>query len=177
MKDLNHSFGRNRTLERLAGIQDRADIWARTIRNTFQEQGLDVLFLEGSILAVEAWCESERLWRECIRGTMAVREEDHRFIERLLSDHGFRFGPPPRDMNLLLATQRNRGRSTHALVDQAHPFAHDPRSMEGRQERGKFLREAVEPIQSYWHRQLNRDRENEPRLISECLGLRTTMNA
>lgn len=169
----NHKYGKNRTLRRMAELQARADGWANRLRSSFIDQGVDVLFLEGSVLAVEAWCDQERLWRECIRGTMAVPNKELRFVERLLADHGYRFGPPPRDMDLLLATQRGGGRASHALVDQGHPFKHDPRSVKGQTERGHFLREAMEPIDSYWHRH-NQLHESEPRLVAECLGLRTT---
>ena len=103
----NHPYGKNRTLKRMAELQRRADGWANQLRSTFMDQGVDVLFLEGSVLAVEAWCDQERLWRECIRGTMAVPEQELRFVERLLANQGYRFGPPPRDMDLLLATQRH----------------------------------------------------------------------
>lgn len=170
----NHMFGKNRTLIRMAELQARADRWANLLRSSFMDQGVDVLFLEGSVLAVEAWCDHERLWRECIRGTMAVPENELRFVERLLADQGYRFGPPPRDMDLLMATKRSGGRSCHALVDQGHPFRHDPRSVRGRIERGQFLQEAIEPIQSYWHRHQTKQHENESRLVAECLGLRTT---
>ena len=68
---------------------------------------------------------------------------------------------------------RGGGRASHALVDQGHPFKHDPRSVKGQTERGHFLREAMEPIDSYWHRH-NQLHESEPRLVAECLGLRTT---
>ena len=170
----NHPYGKNRTLRRMAELQRRADAWANQLRSTFMDQGVDVLFLEGSVLAVEAWCDQERLWRECIRGTMAVPEQELRFVERLLADQGYRFGPPPRDMDLLLATQRRGGRASHALVDQGQPFQHDPRSVRGQRERGQFLREAMEPIQSYWHRHHHKKHEQEPRLVAECLGLRTT---
>ncbi len=170
----NHHYGKNRTLSRMSELQNRADGWANLLRHSFMDQGVDVLFLDGSVLAVEAWCDQERLWRECIRGTMAVPDNEIRFVERLLADQGYRFGPPPRDMDLLLATKRSGGRSSHALVDQGKSFKHDPRSMKGQVERGQFLREAMEPIQSYWHRHHNKHHENEPRLVAECLGLRTT---
>ena len=105
---------------------------------------------------------------------MAVPDRELRFVERLLADQGYRFGPPPRDMDLLLATQRNGGRTSHALVDQGQPFQHDPRTVRGQRERGYFLKEAMEPIQSYWHRHQHRQHEGEPRLVAECLGLRTS---
>ena len=92
-KASNHSYGKNRTLRRMAELQRRADGWANQLRSTFMGQGVDVLFLEGSVLAVEAWCDQERLWRECIRGTMAISEQELRFVERLLADQGYRFGP------------------------------------------------------------------------------------
>ena len=171
----NHPYGKNRTLRRMAELQRRADGWANQLRSTFMDQGVDVLFLEGSVLAVEAWCDQERLWRECIRGTMAVPEQELRFVERLLADQGYRFGPPPRDMDLLLATQPPWRPSLTRLVDQGQPFQHDPRSVKGGQrERGQFRREAMEPIQSYWHRHHHKKHEQEPRLVAECLGLRTT---
>ena len=170
----NYTYGKNRTLARMAALQGRADRWAYRLRRTFMDQGVDVLFLEGSVLAVEAWCDQERLWRECIRGTMAVPEQELRFVERLLADQGYRFGSPPRDMDLLLATQRRGGRASHALVDQGKPFQNDPRSVRGKRERGQFLKEAMEPIQSYWHRHHHKQHEDETRLVAECLGLRTT---
>ena len=172
-KVTNRKYGKNRTLSRMAELQGRADNWANRLRGTFIDQGVDVLLLEGSVLAVEAWCDQERLWRECIRGTMAVPDGELRFVERLLADQGYRFGPPPRDMDLLLATQRGGGRASHALVDQGQPFKHDPRSVKGQRERDQFLREAMEPIASYWHRH-NQLHETEPRLVAECLGLRST---
>ena len=135
----------------MAELQRRADGWANQLRSTFMDQGVDVLFLEGSVLAVEAWCDQERLWRECIRGTMAVPEQELRFVERLLADQGYRFGPPPRDMDLLLATLRCGGRASHALVDEGQPFQHDPRSVRPKRT-WPVSERAMEPIQSYWHR-------------------------
>ena len=54
------------------------------------------------------------------------------------SRYGFALGHPA----------RRGGRASHALVDQGQPFQHDPRSVRGQRERGQFLREAMEPIQS-----------------------------
>ena len=102
----NYTYGKNRTLTRMAELQGRADGWANRLRRTFMDQGVDVLFLEGSVLAVEAWCDQERLWRECIRGTMAVPDRELRFVERLLADQGYRFGLAARKGSYLAFLRR-----------------------------------------------------------------------
>ena len=48
----NDKYGKNRTLRRMAELQDRADGWANRLRSSFIDQGVDVLFLEGSVLAL-----------------------------------------------------------------------------------------------------------------------------
>ena len=77
---------------------------------------------------------------------------------------------PPRDMDLL-GHPAWRPSLTRRWIRTTVPARSTKRA---RRERGQFLEEAMEPIQRHWHRHHHKEHEQEPRLVAECLGLRTT---